>query len=471
MSNFLNERMAAVSRLISIGDPESALIATREILANKHGSHPLVQNNCAGFLIDAGERLDREDVVLEGLEMLAKLRTAGTFAEGSSDCDNLRYNLANGRSAPLHMASRRRGRPDIHVVDLTEHEAVVALYYESTELLRRAKPETVINCAAMLRLECRVYEAIDLLDGVAQRNPEHPNAHMKLAEVLWLAASLLRGRDSKLESLLVAACVHYSRAIDGFVALGELEFAEGCRQGLRSLRELATNVLDCDLDAAIADVGNKRFGTVRFGEPVGLPFLARSPYRDEDDMWLAEDIAPEFQDIVSDAAGTFCVGRALLAQSDEPAVRLPRWGSHSPDASAHLRNAAVRQFWSVMEKVAWLVNKAFKVGLRDSECSFATLFRAPSDKARKALSLAVGTRFYPALDIENAGLRALSGLSCAFDTQNTSAYVPLKRLRHTVEHRVPDSPATRDDAAFLQGIARAAILHGLDAILMHGAAT
>jgi len=49
---------------------------------------------------------------------------------------------------------------------------------------------------------------------------------------------------------------------------------------------------------------------------------------------------------------------------------MPEWQGHKPDVRARLYEAAVKQFWSVLEKVAWLINKAFKVGLKPSECHY-----------------------------------------------------------------------------------------------------
>jgi hypothetical protein len=291
-----------------------------------------------------------------------------------------------------------------------------------------------------------------------------------MAEMLWAAFTQVRWRDEVPEALLVPALVHYDRAAAGFDDRGEPVFAESTRAGAKKLRELAERVLSIDVDGAVADVGDASLGSGdRLGTPLGLRLLARSPYRDEDDLWLAEDLDAGLQDIVADAAGTFAVGRTLLRDASSIEVKMPRWGEHTPEADQHLLHAAVRQFWSVLEKVAWLVNEAFDVGLTERQCTFASLFRPPSRNVKKQFELptaAGAVRFHPKLQRENPGLRALGGLSCAFDAEADGAvYVPIKRLRHAVVHRVPAQPASQDDAAFLMGIARAALLHGVDALI------
>lgn len=454
------------SQLISQGKPARALEEARALQAEAP-QNPLVGMNCAGLFIDAGERLGEVATVREGVEILERALTDDRLP---SDFQMVaRYNLANGKSSLIKMRSPDAPISD-EVRDMREEEAVVSLYYDSSDSLRSAPPEQVINCAAMLRIESRVHEAIDLLDHVLRGHPEHPNAHMKMAEMLWAAFTQVRGRDAMPEALLVPALVHYDRAAAGFDKRGEPVFAESTRRGAKRLREMTAQVLSVDVDEAVAKVGDSTLGAGdRLGAPLGLRLLARSPYRDEDDLWLAEDLAAGLQDIVADAAGTFAVGRTLLRDASSIDVKMPRWGERTPEPERHLLHGAVRQFWSVLEKVAWLVNEAFGVGFTERECTFASLFRPPSKQVRKQFGLPTASgsvRFHPKLQRANPGLRALGGLSCAFDTEADGAvYVPIKRLRHAVVHRVPDQPASRNDAAFLMGIARAALLHGVDALI------
>lgn len=472
MLSTLNDRMNAASRLISEGNADGALAEARAILAAAVGANQLVRMNCAGLLIDAGERVDDEVAVREAVAILGELMADATFPAEHHQV--LRYNFANGRAAILQLAERRRDSPDEHVRELSAQEEVVALYYDSSDSLRSATPETVINCATTLRMEGRVHEAIDLLDHVLRHHPDHPNAHMHMAGMLWSAFFAVRGRDDRPAALLVPALVHYERAALAFDAAREPAFAASSREGARRLRAIAGEATGEDVERAVADVGDQVLGPVsRAGAPLGLSLLSRSPYLDVDDPWLAEDLAPKLRDVVVDAAGTFAVGRDLLRRSFGPDVTMPPWRAYTPDAALHLRNAAVRQFWSVLEKVAWLMNEAFAVGIHERQCHFATLFRPPSEDVRKAYGLPTGkgtVRFHPNLDRRNPGLRALAGLSCAFDA-DAGVYAPLKRLRHGIEHRVVEQLAAQDDAAFLMGIARAALLHGVDAIVFEMAAT
>lgn len=453
-----NDRAIVAGRLISEGDAAGALVVAHALLQEPDGSRPVARMSCAGLLIDAGERLDDENAVREGIAILERLRSDTTLPEQYAR--DLLYNLANGKSSLIHMAHRRRTEPDESVRDFRDEEEVVAIYYDASDALRDAKPEVVINCASMLRVEGRVYEAIDLLDHVPRRHPDHPNAHMKMAEMLWAAFTAVRGHDNMREALLVPALVHYARASAGFDAVEEPMFAASCRDNAARLRQLANKVLAGQADAAVADVGDRVLGSgLRFGAPLGLGMLARSPYRDEDDLWLTEELRADLRDIVVDAAGTLATGRAFLTDLAAPPITMPRWGEHTPNAALHLRHAAVWQLWSVMEKVAWLTNTAFDVQLPERDCSFAKLFEPPPKG---------GGRFRPNLDRQNPGVRALSGLSAAFDAK-TGVYAPLKRLRNSVEHRGPEQAATQDDAAFLLGIARAALLHAVDAIVFESA--
>jgi len=463
----VNERFRAASRLISEGDPAGALEEARNLYFEA-SKNPLVWMNCAGIFIDAGERLGELATVEEGVQILDRLHAQELLP--ATHQMRVRYNLANGKSALIKMRSPSGSPTSDDVRDMRQEEEVVTLYYDSSDSLRSAPPEQVINCAAMLRLESRVHEAIDLLDHVLRCHPEHPNAHMKMAEMLWAAFAQARWRDGMPEALLIPALVHYGRAAAEFDATGEPVFSASTCAEARRLRELAGKVLNVDVDEAVKDVGEATLGeSDRLGAPLGLRLLARSPYRDEDDLWLAEDVEAALQDIFTDAAGTFAVGRSLLRQSNSLEVAMPRWGAQTPSAEQHLRHASVRQFWSVLEKVAWLLNEAFGVGLTESQCTFASLFRPPSKEVKKEFGLPTvpgSARFHPKLQRENPGLRALAGLSCAFDTEADGAvYVPLKRLRHAVVHRVPDQLASQDDAAFLMGIARAALLHAVDALI------
>ena len=109
-----------------------------------------------------------------------------------------------------------------------------------------------------------------------------------------------------------------------------------------------------------------------------------------------------------------------------------------------MRYAAVRQLSSVLDKVAWLINEAFGVGLSEDGCNFAALF-APPDRNKPI------PRFRPQLLVSNPGLMALAGMSCAFGSRKSkTVYAPLKVLRNVIEHRVPSRPVTKDDVAFLQ---------------------
>lgn len=466
MATLANERVLAAWRLISDGDPAGALAVARAVVADTGAVHPIVRVNCAGVLIDAGERLDNESAIRDGIAILDALRDDATFPEAHRD--DLRYNFANGKSALIHMAHRRVDEPDEQVRDLSAEEEVVAIYYDASDALRRATPEQVINCAAMLRLQGRIHEAIDLLDHVLRRDQSHPNAHMQMADMLWSALHAVRWRDDLAEALLVPALVHYARAAVGFDKASEPEFAASTRRSAGRCRALADRVLKGHVDERIAEIGDRVLGADRrFGAPLGLSLLARSPYRDEDDPWLVEDLRADLRDICVDAAGAFAVGRDQLLRARRPSLNMPRWGAATPDAAVQLRHSAVRQCGSVLDKVAWLINSAFDAGLSERECAFAVLFWEPTKKGTKA-STGTSRAIRGKLARRNPGLRALAGLACAFDAER-GVYAPLKRLRNAVEHRGASEIATTDDAAFLLGIARAALLHAVDSIVFEAA--
>lgn len=466
MTDDLTARLQAAWRLVSQGKSPQAVVEARTI-RGLAPENPIIASNCAGIFIDAGERLRDLAMVQEGVQILDQVLSDDRLLP--EERTPVRYNLANGKAVLLKLRSAETGLAD-EVRDMREEEEVVALYYDSSDSLRSATPEQVINCAGMLRIESRVHEAIDLLDYVLCSHPDHPNAHASMGQMLWAALAQVGWRDDMPQALLIPALVHFERAAAGFDDRGEPVFAERVRTEAKRLRELADRLLLFDVDAAVADIGEGRLGAGdRLGAPLGLRLLARSPYRDEDDLWLAEDLDSGLQHIVADAAGTFAVGRTLLRDAASIDVRMPRWGQHTPDAGQHLLHGAVRQFWSVLEKVAWLVNEAFELGLSDNGCGFAAVFRPPSKAVKEEFGLPTksgSVRFHPNLQRANPGLRALAGLSCAFDARtNTAVYVPLKRLRHSVVHRVPDQPTSVDDAAFLMGIARGALLHGVDALI------
>lgn len=451
----LNERLTSASRQVSGGNPGPALAEARAVLAISQ--HPVLQLNCAGLLIDAGQRLGAEAAVRDGIALLEALRKE---EPPRVEMTPLLYNLANGKSALLQMANVKKGARDEDVRDFRAEEEVIALYYESSDNLRNATPETVINCAATLRTEGRIYEAIDLLDGVLRVHPDHPNAHMHMAAMLWLAWDCVRGRDASPEALLIAALVHYERAERAFVAAGETMFADSVKVGAQNLRELAGKVLgDRRVAAAIADVGARPLTSgERSGAPLGLSLLARSAYVDRDDPWLVEDVPKDIQSVAIDAGGVFAIGRGSVVQANAPDVRVPAWGAGTPDASVQLRHAAFRQFASVLDKIAWLINSGMSVGIKEKDCSFAKLFW----ESGSATTSKTGIR--PQLLRTNPGLRALAGLARAYDLSG-GVYGPMKRLRNSIEHRSGAKPAEQDDAAFMMGIARAALLHAVDAVI------
>jgi hypothetical protein len=228
-------------------------------------------------------------------------------------------------------------------------------------------------------------------------------------------------------------------------------------------------VLGVDAEDALGEMGTSRLGVgARLGVPLGLTLLARSPYRGEDDPTLLRRLPETVHDFFVDAVGTYALGRALLEGAKSLPVSLPRWGHRTPSSVDHAIYASVRQFWSVLEKVGWIINAHFKLDLEEDECSFARAFAPPSKSVRKRLGIRSETKRidrHPNLEGQNPGLLALSGISTAL---RDGVYDPVKRLRHGAEHRSPGPVATRDDAAVMLGIARAALLHAADAVLCEG---
>jgi hypothetical protein len=240
---------------------------------------------------------------------------------------------------------------------------------------------------------------------------------------------------------------HLREAYVLFEAEGETASAREARSSVQQLTEAIPIAIGIDPYAALDSIGNSRLGSgSRVGRPLGLTLLTRSPYRDEDDPDLLQSLPNEVGPFFSDAVGTYALARATLTQINPASVAVPRWGTHTPQTMDHIHHAAIRQLWSVFEKVGWILNKYLDLGLRDNECSFARVFAKP----------------HPHLARENPGLLALSGIAYAF---RNGVYEPIKRLRHAIEHRSPAPSVSRDDAAFMLGIGRAAILHAIDVVL------
>jgi len=449
---------------ISRGDCGEAVSVARELLS-EYGSSFAVRYNCAGFMIDAGERLDDEQMVLEGTAILESLYANESIRRKLGE--RLIYSLANGRSAPAHMRSRRRPSPDFQVRDLSVEERAISLYYAATNRLRNGSLEAAINCASTLRLEGRYYAAIDILDGVLHRDRDHPNANQKMAEILWAAYMACRGRDFMPKALLVAALWHYEKAEPIFSARNEPMQVASNQSASARLRELIGGVLHEDPDELLSEIGRCAvLGTGgRVGSPLGLSLLSRSPYVDGDDPHLIGRLPPEVRELFADVVGTYAAGRYFMSL-DPLTIGMAEWRGSAPLVADHMIYASVRQFWSVLDKLAWILNQHFEIDLEDDQCHFAVVFRPPSKevRAKRGLSVDKGQVVrHPNLERENPGLLALSGLS--FSIGSSGVYAPIKRLRHAVEHRVPDAPATHDDAAFMLAVVRAAILHTVDAIV------
>jgi len=449
----INRRSQAASKLVGQEKYTEAIAEARALLLSLAGRDAVHDMNCAGILIDAGSRLGDANIIQEGTRVFESIDPGKLTPD---EHDQWRYGLANGKGCLL--MSSANSAPDWHVRDMGPEEEVVALYYESTDNLRRADAEVIINCAMVLISEGRFYEAADLLGHALEVHPHHPNAHLHSGSALFRLFMSIRGQDSMVQSIVAPAVAHYDRAVLGFEAQGMDDFAAYARNGLRHVKEAVRQTCGSEIDREIAGVINQRLDTPRCGAPLGLEFLSRSPYRPEDDAALLDRIPDALRHIVSDAAATFVVGRSLLKRSARARTTMPSWGEHRPNASDHLRYAAVRQLSSVLDKVAWLINEAFGVGLTEDGCSFAALF-SPPDRNKPI------PRFRPQLVVSNPGLMALAGMSCAFGSRRSkTVYAPLKVLRNVIEHRVPSRPITKDDVVFLQGIARATILHAVDAV-------
>jgi hypothetical protein len=459
----IQRRIDRAHRAVSVGESDRALREVRELLDELGNASPVVRFNCAGIMIDAGERLDNEEAVRNGTRLFQEL-----FDDEKARADYgdvLRYNLANGKSSLIHMPRRRTEAPDYRMRDLCAEEEVVRLYYDASERLTSASPEVAINCASMLRVEGRLHEAIDILDSVLAAHGSHPNAHLAMGNILWESGMVCRGRDGRPASLFVAALWHLRRARTLFEAQGESEFAGSTADSAQRLARLIPVAIGVDPQVALAEIGDASLKNgPRAGMALGLTILARSPYRDEDDPWLLEGVPAEERSFLADAVGTFAVARALLTEIPAEMIHMPRWGQDAPTASDHLLYCAVRQLWSVFEKVAWMLNTHLELGLKESECSFARVFAPPPKDARARLGIAKDVELtrHPNLEGDSPGLLALSGIAHAF---RDGVYEPIKRLRHTVEHRSPAPRIARNDASFMLGIARAAILHAVDTLL------
>lgn len=422
----VNRRTHAAWALVASEKYREATAEARALLLGVVGHDPVHDMNCAGILVDAGSRLGDVTVIQEGtgvFEALDPTRLPPNVR------DDWRFGLANGKGYLLR--GNAPEPPDWKVRDMGPEEEVVALYYESTDNLRTAKPEVIINCATVLISEGRFYEAADLLGHALAMHPPHPNAHLHSGSALFRTFMSIRGRDSMVQSLIAPAVAHYDRAVLGFEAHGMEDFAANAREGLAQVAAAVRHTCGPGIDREIAKVINERLDTPRCGAPLGLECLSRSPYRAEDDPFLLDPIPDALRHILSDAAATFVVGRTLMKQSARARTKMPKWGAHSPKGSEHLCYAAVRQLSSVLDKVAWLINEAFAVGLSEDGCSFAALF-APPDRNKAT------PRFRQQLLVSNPGLMALAGMSCAFGSRKSkTVYAPLKALRNVIAHRVP----------------------------------
>lgn len=451
--------------MVSVGDCANALALARAL--HDEVRSPGVAFNCAAIMVDAAERLDDEPAVRKARDIFETLHADPGARQQLGD--DLLYNLANAKSSLIHMKSRRSAAPDYRMRAWGDEEEVVRLYYEGSDRLRAGTPEFTINCASTLRVQGRLYEAIDLLDFVLSQHPDHPNAHLKLGEMLWAVGMVCRARDGAPKSLFVAALWHLREANRLFVARDEPVFAESTASSAEHLADVIGIVLGLDAEDALSEMGTSRLGVgARLGVPLGLTLLARSPYRDEDDPMLLDHLPGTVHEFFVDAVGTYALGRALLKGAASLPVSLPRWGARTPSSVDHAIYASVRQFWSVLEKVGWIVNAHFKLDLAEEECSFARAFAPPSKSVRKRLGIKSETEKvdrHPNLEGQNPGLLALSGISTAL---RTGVYDPVKRLRHGAEHRSPGPVATADDAGVMLGIARAALLHAADAVLCEG---
>lgn len=458
----IERRIQEGFRMVSVGECAEALVVARKLLADH--SKGAVRFNCAGILIDAGERLDDEAAVRHGVALLDELYEKAAYREKLGE--TLLYNRANGRASLIHMANRRLPRPNYRMRTCSEEEEVVRLYFDGSVRLMEGKPEFAINCACMLRVQARLYEAIDVLDFTLASNPEHPNAHLHMGNTLWAAGMACRARDGAPESLFVAALWHLRLAAKLFSDGDEPSFAAASTESAVRLEDVIRTGLGVDPDAAIQEIGSLRLGPgQRLGVPLGMTLLARSPYRDEDDPALLDHLPDAVHEFFSDAAGTFAMGREILGNLELTETAKPRWGARTPDLEKQAIHAAVRQFWSVLEKVGWTINAHFQVGLDDRRCSFANVFGSPDKDALKRLQVvpsATKLERHPNLEGDNPGLLALSTIAASL---RGSVYGPLKRLRDGAEHRSPSPTATVNDAAMLLGIARAAVLHAADAVM------
>jgi hypothetical protein len=464
MIDALDRELQHAHMLVSLGESEAALRVARRLLASEGAKRPDTIMSCAGVLIDAGERVLRPEVVREGVSMLQALLSSGLLPDMMRE--GVLYNLGNGKLSLVSLAHAAIDGATEWVSDTRQEEEVVALYYDASDILRGGAPEITINCASALRMQARCYEAMDVLDGVLRRHPEHPNAHLKMAEMLQVAERSGRRAEGDREGLLVRALAHYTLASSGFATVGDEEFVAQAASGADDVRRAFPPNSRTALEGAIRDAASTlSSGANRVGSPLGLVALARCPAADIDDACLLDAVTPRARVLFDDALGTFDAGRSFMRQALTSQSSPP--GPRRPDAASHLLWAAVRQAWSVIDKVGWVLNQEFSVGLADKYCSFWGVFGRPPKAVRAAAGSPIGpgpARFHPNLERRNPGLRALAGLAFALNADEHGVYAPLRSLRNEVEHRVPTRPATPDDAAFALGIARAAILHAVDAL-------
>ncbi len=450
----INDKMARAYALVTEGEFTNAVAAASQ-LVDEHGAHDSVLFNCAGIFTDAGDRTRTRAWMERGHDLFVAL-----YEREAPFGEQLLYNLGNSKSTLLKGA---RSPGDRTMRDLSAEEEALSLYFEAGQRFREATPEVVINCASLMRVSGRVYEAIDFLDGVLRTHPDHSYAHHAMGNALWEAWVACLGRDGCAESLVVPAVWHFARAEACSSEPLLRKAAEGDSQRLQRLIAERTTI---DLEQCLEDIDLKvPASRRRTGPPFGLSTLTRSPYRDEDEPWLVEDIEPDLRSAFEDAAGTYAVGRHLLLTDID--VVMPRWGASTPDQRAHQLSASLRQSWSVLEKVGAIINRKLEIGLGERTTTFRNVF-LPPPRVRKALKLEDGVIRPPALEGDNPGLLALNGIATALQPPSKgepgNTYHPLKSLRNVTEHRIPTHPVEEYNAFFTLGIARAALLHAVDAV-------
>ncbi|MCC6652268.1 MAG: hypothetical protein IT348_14035 [Candidatus Eisenbacteria bacterium] len=414
--------------LMAVGEYTLALAEAEQVVGALPPDNGAARGALAGYQIDVGSRLERDDIVRTGIAGLEALR--GVLEDGHVD-----YCLGNG-----HLALG--GREEGNAVGAQPSLQKAVEHFERA-LKNRRDDQVRTNLATALQYQGRYIEALDEYDLVVQANPKHEIALAQRGRCLWLIAALLRHHGG----LLVGALNDHLRAIECVVGRPVPDsYTDAVRRLLkRGVRpQIPEKVIGTPTQEWIigAQLGLDPCPICKTASPGAFDvFPLSGPLRMKRPGGSYEAILDTFNALCRTyGTARWCLMRGLGVVELDPGediVLAPTMLHAHTSVRAGLTVTAATQFFMVFQQASCLLNLIFELGHNLRQVDFWRVWAPPDPPKgqRRSAPLAPG-ELHPKLALSrNFALNALYRLACSLDVRQ-GRHGSLRDLRNKLAHRI-----------------------------------